>query len=175
MIETTRTGGVRRWLFPRRGTAGMIVAMRQADVERLVRDTLAAHPSLFLATAGEAGPWVNGVYFAEDDLFTISLVLERHGRTVAAIRCQPRVAVIVSTGSPGDPFLQATADAEILHGGAAEYAREVLVAKVPHAARFLATPVEAVSVTVATWRVTDIPNGWLPGVELPNPNRLLTV
>lgn len=153
----------------------MIVAMRQADVEHLVRDTLAAHASLFLATAGEAGPWVNGVYFAEDDLFTLSLVLERGGRTVAAIRSQPRVAVIVSTGSPGDPFLQATADAQVLMGGPAGHARDLLQAKVPQVGPFLATPVEAVRLTVNTWRVTDIPNGWLPGVELPNPNRLLPV
>jgi uncharacterized protein YhbP (UPF0306 family) len=153
----------------------MIVAMRQADVERLVRDTLAAHTSLFLATAGEAGPWVNGVYFAEDDLFTLSIVLERGGRTIAAIRSQPRVAVIVSTGSPGDPFLQATADAQELLGGASTYARELLLAKVPQASPFLAAPVEPVRLTVNTWRVTDIPNGWLPGVELPNPNRLLPV
>jgi hypothetical protein len=153
----------------------MIVAMRQADVERLVRDTLAAHPSLFLATAGEAGPWVNGVYFAEDDLFTLSLALERGGRTIAAIRSQPRVAVIVSTGSPGDPFLQATADAEELSGAAATYSRDLLLAKVPQASPFLAAPVEAVRLSVNTWRVTDIPNGWLPGVELPNPNRLLPV
>jgi hypothetical protein len=153
----------------------MIVAMRQADVERLVRDTLAAHASLFLATAGEAGPWVNGVYFAEDDLFTLSLVLERGGRTIAAIRSQPRVAVIVSTGSPGDPFLQATADAEVLVGGAAEYSCNLLLAKVPQAGPFLAAPIETVRLTVNTWRVTDIPNGWLPGVELPNPNRLLPV
>jgi hypothetical protein len=154
---------------------GMIVAMRQADVERLVSDTLAAHASLFLATAGEAGPWVNGVYFAEDDLFTLSLVVERGGRTIAAIRSQPRVAVIVSTGSPGDPFLQATADAEELGGTAAGYARDLLLAKVPQAGPFLSAPVEVVRLSVNTWRVTDIPNGWLPGVELPNPNRLLPV
>jgi uncharacterized protein YhbP (UPF0306 family) len=154
---------------------GMIVAMRQADVERLVRDTLAAHASLFLATSGEAGPWVNGVYFAEDDLFTLALVLERAGRSVAAIRSQPRVAVIVSTGSPGDPFLQASADAEVLVGGAAEYSRNLLLAKVPQASSFLSAPVETVRLTVNTWRVTDIPNGWLPGVELPNPSRLLSV
>ena len=153
----------------------MIVAMRQADVEHLVRDTLAAHASLYLATAGEAGPWVSGVYFAEDDLFTLSLVLERDGRTIAAIRSQPRVAVIVSTGSPGDPFLQATADAEVLADGPARSARDLLYAKVPQAGPFLSAPVEAVRLTVTTWRVTDIPNGWLPGVELPNPNRLLPV
>ena len=146
--------------------------MHQADVEHLVRDTLAAHSSLYLATAGDAGPWVNGVYFAEEGLYSVVLVLEKRGRTLAAIRSQPRVAVIVSTGSPGDPFLQAAAEAEVLADAAAERARAALVAKVPQAAPFLSAPVEAVRLTVAGWRVTDIPNGWLPGVELPNPSRL---
>ena len=146
--------------------------MNQADVERLARDTLAAHPSMFLATAGDAGPWVNGVYFAEKGLYTLFLVLEQRGRTLAAIRSQPRVAVIVSTASPGDPFLQATAEAEVLEGMAAEHARETLLRKVPQATPFVDTPIETVRLTVAGWRVTDIPNGWLPGVELPNPNRL---
>jgi uncharacterized protein YhbP (UPF0306 family) len=147
--------------------------MHQADVERLVRDTLAAHPSMFLATAGDAGPWVNGVYFAEEGLYTLFMVLERRGRTLAAIRSQSRVAVIVSTGSPADPFLQAAAEAEELSGAAAERARAALVAKVPQAGPFLDAPVEVVRLTVAGWRVTDIPNGWLPGVELPNPSRLV--
>jgi uncharacterized protein YhbP (UPF0306 family) len=147
--------------------------MHQADVEHLVRDTLAAHPSMFLATAGDAGPWVNGVYFAEEGLYTLFLVLERRGRTLAAIRSQSRVAVIVSTGSPTDPFLQASAEAEELSGAVAERARGALLAKVPQAAPFLEAPVEAVQLTVAGWRVTDIPNGWLPGVELPNPRRLV--
>lgn len=147
--------------------------MQQADVERLVRDTLAAHPSMFLASAGDAGPWVNGVYFAESGLFTLYLVLEQRGRTLAAVRAQPRVAVIVSTGSPMDPFLQASAEAEVLDGAAADRARATLLAKVPQAAPFLAAPIEAARLTVAGWRVTDIPNGWLPGVELPNPNRLV--
>jgi uncharacterized protein YhbP (UPF0306 family) len=146
--------------------------MHQADVERLVRDTLAAHSSMFLATAGDAGPWINGVYFAEEGLYALVLVLEKRGRTLAAIRNQPRVAVMVSTGSPADPFLQARAEAEVLADDAAEQARTTLVAKVPQAAPFLSAPVEAVRLTVAGWRVTDIPNGWLPGVELPNPRRL---
>ncbi|MGW4483488.1 hypothetical protein ACWEOE_06580 [Amycolatopsis sp. NPDC004368] len=36
----------------------------------LVRVTLSAHKSMFLATAGSAGPWAGGVYFAESDPFT---------------------------------------------------------------------------------------------------------
>jgi hypothetical protein len=144
-----------------------------ADVERVVRATLAAHPSLFLATCGVSGPWVNGVYFAETGPFTLSVVLERHGRTLAAVRKDPRVAVIVSTGSPMDPFLQAKALAEVIDGRDGEAARAALLAKVPQAAPFLGTPIETVRLTVGQWRVTDIPNGWLPGRPLMAEERLM--
>jgi hypothetical protein len=136
------------------------------DVEALARATLARHDSLYLATCGDAGPWVNGVYFAETGPFTLSLVLEQRGRTLAAIRQDPRVGVIVSTGSPADPFLQAQALAEVVGGEDAAHVRRVLLAKVPAAAPFLGAPIEAVRLQVATWRVTDVPNGWLPGKEL---------
>ena len=36
----------------------------------------------------------------------------------------------------------------------------------PEAAAFLGAPIRAVKLTVGEWRVTDIPNGWLPGKEL---------
>ncbi len=138
------------------------------EVETLVRSTLASHLSLFLATAGRDGPWINGVYFAETDPFTISLVLEQRGRTLAAIRQCSTVALIVSTGTPADPFLQGRATAEVLEGAAADEVRRLLVAKVPAAAAFMAAPIESLRLVVDSWRVTDVPNGWLPGRELAN-------
>jgi len=140
--------------------------MSTTDVSALARTTLAAHQSLYLATSGESGPWVNGVFFAESDLFTLVLVLERRGRTLAALRHNPVASVIVSTGSPADPFLQAMVRAEILDGERAQTARDLLVAKVPYVAPFLDTPIETVQLSVESWRVTDIPNGMLPGKEL---------
>jgi len=136
------------------------------DVERVVRATLAAHKSMYLATASSAGPWVNGVYFAETGTFSISLVLEQRGRTLAAIRENPEVAIVVSTGSPGDPFLQARATAEVVGGADDDEVRRVLLAKVPEAEPFLAAPIVAVRLTVPVWRATDLANGWLPGREL---------
>lgn len=135
-------------------------------IERLVLDTLAAHKSLYLATAGSAGPWVNGVYFAETGPFDLSLVLEQRGRTLAAIRENPQVAVVVSTGSPGDPFLQAQAGVEVVEGADDEEVRRVLLAKVPEVEPFLAAPIVAVRLSVPVWRATDIPNGVFPGREL---------
>ena len=146
-----------------------MTTLEPTAVADLVRNTLAAHKSLFLATSGSTGPWVGGVYFAESGEFTLNLVLEDRGRTLAAIRENPVVSVVVSTGSPMQPFLQAQAFAEVLGGDADARVRELLVAKVPEAAPFLAAPVTAVRLAVPKWRATDIANGLLPGVELPGP------
>ncbi|WIX79605.1 pyridoxamine 5'-phosphate oxidase family protein [Amycolatopsis carbonis] len=137
----------------------------------VVRGTLSAHKSMFLATAGSAGPWAGGAYFADTDPFTLGLVVERTGRTLAAMRENPLVSVVVSTGSPMQPFLQAQADAEVVTGEVAEPVRETLVAKVPEVRPFLAIPVETVRLHVRRWRATDVVNGWLPGRELPGPRQ----
>lgn len=134
-------------------------------VGALLRDTLAAHKSMFLATNGSGGAWVSGVYFAEDGLHTLVLVLEERGRTLKSINENPEVALVVSTGSPMEPFLQAQGTAVVVDGAEDEAVRERLVAKVPEVAPFLATPIRTVKITVPRWRVTDIVNGWLPGRE----------
>jgi nitroimidazol reductase NimA-like FMN-containing flavoprotein (pyridoxamine 5'-phosphate oxidase superfamily) len=138
-------------------------AEQRAEVEALLRRTLAAHKSMFLATAGSDGSWVSGVYFAENGLHTLELVLEERGRTLRAINENPEVALVVSTGSPMEPFLQARGTAEVVEGAEDEAVRQRLVAKVPEVEPFLATPIRALRISVPTWRVTDILNGWLPG------------
>lgn len=143
----------------------MTTIKRDTAVEALLLSTLAAHKSMFLATACSDGSWVSGVYFAEDGPHTLVLVLEERGRTLKAIKENPEVALVVSTGSPMEPFLQARATAEIVEGAEDEAVRQRLVAKVPEAAPFLAAPIRAVRLTVPQWRVTDIPNGWLPGKD----------
>ncbi|MGW4483487.1 pyridoxamine 5'-phosphate oxidase family protein [Amycolatopsis sp. NPDC004368] len=96
-------------------------------------------------------------------------MIERSGRTLAAIRENPLVSVVVSTGSPMQPFLQAQAEAEIVTGEVASAVRTALVAKVPEVQPFLAIPVETVRLHGRQWRATDVVNGWLPGRELPGP------
>jgi hypothetical protein len=147
-----------------------VTNLEPTAVADLVRSTLAAHKSLFLATSGSTGPWVGGVYFAESGEFTLNLMVENRGRTLAAIRENPVVAVVVSTGSPMQPFLQAQASAEIVGAEEDARVRELLLAKVPEAAPFLAAPVTAVRLAVPKWRATDVANGLLPGVELPAPS-----
>ncbi|WP_370970794.1 pyridoxamine 5'-phosphate oxidase family protein [Amycolatopsis sp. cg9] len=148
-----------------------MTTLEPTAIADLVRSTLSAHKSLFLATSGSSGPWVGGVYFAESGEFTLNLVLEDRGRTLAAIRENPVVSVVVSTGSPMQPFLQAQALAEVVGADEDARVRELLVGKVPEAAPFLSAPVTAVRLTVRNWRATDIANGLLPGVELPGPRQ----
>ncbi|WP_370947809.1 pyridoxamine 5'-phosphate oxidase family protein [Amycolatopsis sp. cg5] len=136
------------------------------EVRTALRDTLAAHKSMYLATVGSNGPWVGGVYFAESDPFTLELVLEDSGRTLAAIRANPEVAVVVSTGTPAEPFLQARATAEVIEGDEDSMIRARLQAKVPEVAPFLGFPIKTVRLTVSSWRVTDLVKGWLPGKEI---------
>lgn len=143
----------------------MTTIEQHSAVEALLHRTLAAHKSMFLATAGSDGSWVSGVYFAEDGPHTLVLVLEERGRTLKAIKENPEVALVVSTGSPMEPFLQARGTAVVVEGAEDEAVRQHLVAKVPEVAPFLATPIRTVKVSVPTWRVTDIPNGWLPGKD----------
>lgn len=137
-----------------------------SEVETAVQDTLAAHRSLYLATSGSLGPWVGGVYFAEIDPFALVLVLEEQGRTLAAVRENPMVAVVVSTGSPTEPFLQGRAKAEIVQGDRDADVRRRLLAKVPECAPFLEFPTASVHLTVPCWRITDLSKGWLPGKEI---------
>ena len=143
----------------------MTTTGQRGAVEALLHRTLAAHKSMFLATAGSDGSWVSGVYFAERGPHELVLVLEERGRTLKAIRENPEVSLVVSTGSPMEPFLQARGTAVVVGGAEDELVRQALVAKVPEAGPFLATPVRAVKVAVPRWRVTDIPNGWLPGKD----------
>ena len=138
----------------------------QTAIEQVVIDRLGSSHSFTVATCGPEGPWVAGAFFVESDPFTLELVLEKSGRTVRNITANPQVAVLVASGTPFEPFLQAQAEAEIVTGDADATVRAALVAKVPEAAPFLQAPIHAVRLRVASWRATDVQNGWLPGKVL---------
>lgn len=145
------------------------VEVTQADIERVVAERLASSPAMYLATADGTTPWVGGAFFAEDGLYTLELVLERHGRTLTALRSNPVAAVVVASGTPFEPFVQGQVDAVVLDGDEAVAARQRLIAKVPQAAGFMDAPIETVRLTVRAWRATDVLGGWLPGKTVTNP------
>lgn len=115
----------------------------RTDVEQVEQRVLASHPEMYLATAADNKPWVSGVFFAETSTFELVLILETHGRTLTAIRSNPQVAVIVSTGQPYEPFLQGAASVEILGSAEAADVRPALLAKVPQSEPFHQYPNEA--------------------------------
>lgn len=138
-----------------------------ADVEDVVRRLLAESPTMYLGTTADDEPWAAGAFFAERDLFELSLVLELHGRTLRNIRLNPRVALVVSSGNPFAPFLQGAADAEVLDDSDEITATvAALMAKAPQIEPLLAAPTAAVRLRVSRWRATDVGRGWLPGKEL---------
>jgi hypothetical protein len=80
------------------------------------------------------------------------------------------VAVVVSAGTPYEPFLQGEGQAVVLTDERElEATKNALRAKVPEIEPFLQAPIVAVSLRLRRWRVTDVPNGWLPGKELVAP------
>lgn len=139
----------------------------QEAVEEKVRSVLAGRTTLFLSTAVNDAPWGAGTFFAESDLFTLAIVLETGGTTLSNIRANPRVAAVVSSGSPFEPFLQGDGTAvELTDEREVEATKAALLAKAPEIAPFLQIPLVALSLRIRRWRATDVPNGWLPGKEL---------
>ena len=141
-----------------------------AEVESVVARLLAGLPTLFLSTSADDEPWGAGAFFAESDPFTLSLILEMHGRTLGNIRRNPRVGLVVSDGNPFAPFLQGSADAVVLGDDHdMQAAVDALRAKAPQIEPFLGAPVTAIRLHVRRWRATDAVNGWIPGRELVPP------
>jgi hypothetical protein len=148
--------------------------MDETEVREVVRGLLAEHQTMFLSTSGEDGPWGAGTFFVEGDPFTLELVLELHGRTLRNIRQNPKVAVVVSTGQPFEPFLQGAADAEVLDREEELAAiKGRLLVKAPSIEPFFGAPIAAVRLHLRMWRATDVVKGWLPGKELVAPAQLL--
>jgi len=145
------------------------------ETEELVAGVLAGAATMFLSTCANDEPWSAGVFFVESDPFTIRLVVETTGRTLRNIHANPRVALVVSTGNPFEPFLQGAAEAVVEDDGQIAEIGAALAAKSPQIGPLLESgmAVAALRLDVKTWRYTDIPNGVLPGVEVgPSPARL---
>ena len=145
------------------------------EVKNTVRELLATNKTMFLSTSANERPWVAGVYFAESDPFHLTLILETAGKSLANIRANPHVAVILSSRSPFDLFLQGEGDAEMIDNDEQlEAAKAAVRAKAPEIEllKFRAT---AVRLTIHHWRATDVMIGWRPGKDLmppmkPSPN-----
>jgi hypothetical protein len=127
---------------------------------------LKSRQALFLSTTHGDTPWVAGASFAEIDVFTLTLILENGGTTLANIRANNKVAVVVSSGASYEPFMQGEAEAVVLSDDEAENTRAALVAKIPGIEALFGYPHHAVRLNVRAWKVTDLPSGWIPAKVL---------
>jgi nitroimidazol reductase NimA-like FMN-containing flavoprotein (pyridoxamine 5'-phosphate oxidase superfamily) len=132
------------------------------EVKNVVRELLATKKTLFLSTSTRDQPFVAPVYFAESDPFHLTLITERGGRSLANLAHNPNVALILSTGSPFDLYVQGAGHAEVLSDrqqlGAA---MDAVRAKAPEIELLKLSPA-AVRVTIRHWQATDATVGWRP-------------
>ncbi len=139
-------------------------------LEERLRVLLADTATLKLATAGGAvSPWLAAAFFAEADLFTLRLMIERQGKTLANVHADPRVAVMIETGNPMALFVQGEGRAWQVDGDGREF-RDALVDKTPASEPLVRLPnLVPVRIEIARWLLTDVPAGWLPAKELRAP------
>lgn len=136
-------------------------------VQDKVRQLLAANKTMFLSTSASDSPWVAGTFFAESDLFRLTVMLETTGKSLSNIQANRQVAVVVSSGSAFEPFLQGEGDAVVLYGESdLQATRNALLAKAPEIEPLLQFPVAAVTLNIRRWRATDVLAGWVPGKVL---------
>ncbi len=139
--------------------------------QRRLAEILASHPTITLATSGGAlSPWIAAAFFAEDGLFDLEILLEDSGNTLANIRADSRVAVMIQDGDAMRPFAQAQGLAVVEDSRAREGFVAHIAAKTPASAPLVSLPNQVpVRLRISRWRVTDVIAGWLPAREVRRP------
>ncbi|HEY8145102.1 MAG TPA: pyridoxamine 5'-phosphate oxidase family protein [Kofleriaceae bacterium] len=138
-------------------------------LEQRLRQVLDSNQTVKIATSGAGlSPWIAAAYFAPDGLFCLEVMIESGGNTLANIRSNPQVAVMIDNGDAFAPFAQAEGRAEVDdQDGAAERFRTDLAAKAPAAAPLVGLPnLVPVRIRIETWRLTDVSQGWIPARQL---------
>lgn len=140
--------------------------------ERRMAEILASHATVKIATSGgPVSPWVAAAFFAEDGLFSLELLIEARGATLANMQADPRVAIMIEDGDAMRPFAQAQGLAVIEDGATRELFAAHIAAKTPSSARMVALPgLVPVRLRIQRWRVTDVAAGWLPAREVRRPD-----
>lgn len=132
-----------------------------------LRQLLNGNATVKLATAGPGGrPWVATAYFAVDDPFALTVLIEARGRTLSNLRENPHCAVMIENGNAMALFGQAEATAREVDERH-DAIRDAISKKTPEAAGLVGLPnLVGVRLDVARWRLTDVPAGWLPAREV---------
>lgn len=131
-------------------------------------EILASHATLKIATSGGAlSPWIATAYFAEDGLFCLEILIEGGGNTLANIRADPRVAIMIEDGIPSRPFAQGWGRAAVAEAEERAPFASRLARKTPASEPLVSLPhLLPVRLLVERWRITDLEAGWLPAREI---------
>ncbi|MGW0177980.1 hypothetical protein [Nocardia sp. NPDC003345] len=126
------------------------------------------HSTIDLATSKDGVNWATSAFFAnlDDDLFTLTLILENRGRTLDQLRANPNVGVKVVPAGIAEPFAQGLGTVTLRADDDRDATFQALLRKEPQVEPFFATPVTAVVIDIDWWRVTHLGGGWLPGKVL---------
>lgn len=133
------------------------------EVVERARQVFDDNPAIQVATLGGAwSPWILGAYFARapralwrgGGLADLDLVLmvERHGKSMANLLADPRVAFSVSKNDAAQDFIQGSGQAELLDDDAPVMA--ALVEKMPWYRLY--TPCRPVRIAVRELLVTPM-------------------
>ena len=137
-------------------------------IERGLTQLLAGSATLEIATSA-GRPWIAAAFFAEDGPYVLQLMLEARGRTLAYLRENPAVAVMIQRGDAMAPFAQGEGHA-VPAPGEADAVRSRIIAKTPASAPLVGIPDQvAVYLHIDRWQITDVPAGWLPARVLLRP------
>jgi hypothetical protein len=140
-------------------------------LERRLRELLASHDSIKIATSSPSGePWISTAYFLDESPFALAFMMEPGGRTLTNMKANPRVALMLENGDAMALFAQAEGRATVVVGGRERF-RDGIAAKTPASAGLVELPgLVPVRIEVVRWKLTDVPGGWLPAREFVAPS-----
>ncbi|PIO47281.1 MAG: hypothetical protein CMR00_11170 [[Chlorobium] sp. 445] len=130
------------------------------EIKAVILDILRTNNAISIATTGgEYSPWILGAYFASDDL-SIYLMLEVAGKTVANLRKNPNVGILISQNDATKDFLQAQGVAALLPESEMERVMTMLKTKMPWYQTY--TPCVPVQLDIKKWFVSSFARQWFP-------------
>lgn len=155
-----------------------------AEVAERARLVIDEHNAVQLATMGGAwSPWILGAYMARarselaQELHKLApdtaataleldlvLMVERHGKTLANLQADPRVALAISHNDATRDFIQASGRALLLPAHFEGPVINALTAKMPWYKLY--TPCVPVGIALSELFVTSFPLGWMPAQRL---------
>jgi len=139
----------------------------RAEILAAVETLFSGSNAIQLATlGGPHTPWILGAYFAStvDDQVTISVMVEKHGKSMQNLVADQRVAFTVNSGDAMQDFAQGSGVATVHSGVEAPEMMALLTAKMPWYQLY--TPCAPVTIAVDKLFLTSFSRGWMPAQKL---------